>query len=107
MYKKIISEINKLGTPEKAQIYQRFFKTGKGEYGEGDVFVGATMPELRAVAKRFTDATLADIQELLNSKIPQSLSCSRNWLHRGLGWDMFNYFETKFTNECVMGKLPW
>jgi len=43
----------------------RFFKTGPGQYGEGDVFFGVTVPEQRAIAKRFTDASLADIETML------------------------------------------
>jgi len=59
-----------LADPEKAQIYQRFFKTGKGEYGEGDIFLGITVPQQRLVAKEFyLKLNLDEIQELLNSEI--------------------------------------
>ena len=53
---------------EKARIYQRFFKTGKGEYGEGDVFLGLTVPETRAIAKQFSHISLNEIKQHLNSK---------------------------------------
>lgn len=55
--------------PAKAQILQRFFKTDKGQYGEGDIFYGLTMPRERIIAKQFTDLKLNDIQALLNSKV--------------------------------------
>jgi len=55
---------------EKARLLQGFFKTGKGEYGEGDVFIGVTMPQIRIVAKAmWRDVTLPDIKGLLKSPI--------------------------------------
>jgi len=64
----LIKDINKLKNPQKAQLLARFFKTGKGEYGEGDVFLGLTVPRQRAIAKKYTKLTLADLRKLLNSK---------------------------------------
>ena len=46
-----INELYAKGNPEKAKILSSFFKTGKGEYGEGDVFIGVTVPDNRAIAK--------------------------------------------------------
>lgn len=52
-----------------AIFLQRFFKTGPGEYGEGDVFIGIRMPALRSVCKEFKDLDLAEIQKLISSPV--------------------------------------
>ena len=54
---------------EQAKVYLRFFKTGKGEYGEGDQFLGIKVPVSRSIAKQFKDLLLTEIQELLNSQV--------------------------------------
>ncbi|AZI54090.1 DNA alkylation repair protein [Epilithonimonas vandammei] len=59
-----------LSIPEKAEFFPKFFKTGKGEYGEGDVFIGVTVPDQRSVAKEFyNNISLEELGELLSSKI--------------------------------------
>jgi 3-methyladenine DNA glycosylase AlkD len=65
----IQKELKGLANKKKAKVLQGFFKTGKGEYGEGDIFLGIMMPIQRQVAKKFIDISLAGVQELLNSKI--------------------------------------
>jgi 3-methyladenine DNA glycosylase AlkD len=69
----VLNQIKKslaqLGDPEKAKNLRWFFKTGKGQYGEGDIFLGIPVPEQRKVAKKYSDLSLVDIQELLNSDI--------------------------------------
>lgn len=66
----IIQALQTLVIPEKAEIMQRFFKTGAGEYGEGDVFIGVTVPDQRSVAKEFfSKMSLREVGELLSSKI--------------------------------------
>ena len=59
-----------LSIPEKAEFFPKFFKTGKGEYGEGDEFIGVTVPDQRMVAKEFyKKISLDELSELLSSKI--------------------------------------
>lgn len=69
MLNELILELRKSSDSERAKHSQRFFKTGKGEYGEGDIFIGLTMPQQRKIAKNYIELSLNDIQELLNSKI--------------------------------------
>jgi 3-methyladenine DNA glycosylase AlkD len=61
--------IKENSSEEYAKTLQWFFKTGKGEYGEGDVFIGIRMPKLREIVKRNLDLALNELQILLNSKI--------------------------------------
>ena len=68
MLNHLIEEIKKSANPEKGKHFQRFFKTGKGEYGEGDLFLGLTMPQQRAIIKNYNDLSFNDLQTLLNSK---------------------------------------
>jgi 3-methyladenine DNA glycosylase AlkD len=65
----IQKRLKKLGNKERAAISQRFFKTGPGEYGEGDVFIGIRVPVLRALVKEYADLSVAQILILLRSHI--------------------------------------
>ena len=62
-------DLKTLENKEKAKIFQRFFKTGKGQYGEGDIFLGITVPESRALAKKYSNFALEEIKILLESRI--------------------------------------
>lgn len=69
MIKQLISFMNRQANPKKAEILSRFFKTGKGEYGEGDKFLGITVPMQRKIVKEFIDLNFKEIEQLLNSEI--------------------------------------
>jgi 3-methyladenine DNA glycosylase AlkD len=59
--------LHSVADPEKARILQRFFKTGPGEYGEGDRFVGVVVPKIRIMAKRYRAANRGVVSALLAS----------------------------------------
>lgn len=65
----LISELQAVATPERAKASAWFFKTGKGQYGEGDIFIGISTPALRAICKKYLSLSLEDLQVLLNNPI--------------------------------------
>lgn len=65
----VATELQIYADPKRAKNSQRFFKTGIGEYGEGDVFIGVRVPEQRKVAKKYHDIGLSEIIKLLHSSI--------------------------------------
>ena len=66
-YTALSQELRKVSSPARARINQWFFKTGAGQYGEGDRFRGITLPDIRKLARRFGDLPLADVLRLLKS----------------------------------------
>ncbi len=65
----LLSELHACADPIRAQHALRFFKTGKGQYGEGDEFIGITMPALRAICKQHRDLSVQELRTLLQSPI--------------------------------------
>ncbi len=61
------SALRTLTNPQKAEFFPRFFRTGPGDYGEGDQFIGVVVPNQRAVAKQFKELPLNEIEHLLES----------------------------------------
>ena len=71
----VLAELTELADPTRAEHSARFFKTGPGQYGEGDVFMGLTVPNVRAVARRYRDLPRADVDDLLNSPLHEVRLC--------------------------------
>lgn len=65
----IEKDLKALSNPERAKMSAGYFKTGKGEYGEGDVFLGLTVPQQRVIAKKYAHADLSTIDTLMKSNI--------------------------------------
>ena len=77
MVNEIKSALQDLALPEKAAFFPRFFKAGKGEYAEGDEFIGVTVPDQRKIAKEYWQRiSLPEIAELLSSKIHEHRHCA-------------------------------
>jgi 3-methyladenine DNA glycosylase AlkD len=69
MLQNLHKDVKKEGNKEKAVFLQRFFKTGEGEYGFGDVFLGLTVPQSRKIALKYKDLSFEDIGMLLRSEV--------------------------------------
>ena len=72
----IIDELQLLSTDEKRNILPRFFKTGKGEYGDGDKFLGVSVPDVRKVSKNHKNATINELTEMMQSEWHEVRLCS-------------------------------
>jgi 3-methyladenine DNA glycosylase AlkD len=72
----VIQELERLRNPRKASELQRFFQTGPGGYGEGDLFLGIPVPQTRVVARHHAHLSLVDIEELLLSEFHEIRFCA-------------------------------
>ena len=68
MSKDIQKQIRRLGNKEYAARLRKYFKTGKGEYGEGDRFLGIQVPVLRKIAKKYRKISIGEVSELVKSQ---------------------------------------
>ena len=75
-YSQIVRELRACSREDKKEILPRFFKTGKGEYGEGDMFLGVVVPETRKVALRHRDAAFEVVEALLESEWHECRLCA-------------------------------
>ncbi len=66
--KSLKSDLHKHINPKKSAVFPRFFKTGKGEYGEGDMFLGITVPNCRSIAEQYQDLPQTELIKLISSK---------------------------------------
>lgn len=89
----VVATLASLADSQKAKSSAWFFKTGKGQYAEGDKFIGVTVPEQRKVAKQFKELPAAEIEKLLQSDIHEhrltALIMLRNRFNKGkAGWEV-------------------
>lgn len=88
--KQLKKELKTAADPKRAEVSKRYFKTGKGEYGEGDIFIGLSVPQRKRLAKKYKDFKLTDILKLLRSKIHEERNIALLVLE-----DKFNRFENQ------------
>ena len=74
--KTITNELQALSDAEKREIFPKFFKAGKGVYGEGDRFLGVTVPNIRAIAKLHKDISIEEIRDLIQSEWHEVRLCA-------------------------------
>ena len=74
--KKLKQQLKKASNKKTAETLQWFFKTGKGDYGEGDKFIGIKVPQIRMIAKINKDLTIPEIQKVLQSKYHEERLCA-------------------------------
>ena len=70
-----INELKKRSNKSQAVLAQRFFKTAKGEYGYGDVFIGVKVPVIRQIARKYQQLSLVEIERLTSSKLHEVRLC--------------------------------
>lgn len=68
MISQLQKDLQKVSDPVRAKHSQRFFKTGKGEYAEGDIFLGPSVPQCRELVRKYKDLSFSETTELLKSK---------------------------------------
>lgn len=73
---RLLAELDKHASHADTAFLARYFKTGKGEYGEGDIFIGVRVPQIRQVAKQFQDISLSEVEALLDSPIHEARLCT-------------------------------
>jgi 3-methyladenine DNA glycosylase AlkD len=71
-----IDELRSFGTKSRISDLARFYKTGPGEYAEGDLFLGGTVPQTRSVAKKYQNLELTEIEKLFNSPFHEARLCA-------------------------------
>ncbi len=105
----LLKELKSKEDKLKAKILSGFFKTGKGEYGEGDLFLGITVPESRKIAKKYSELTQKEIEILIKNKFHEArlvaililvyqFNISKN---DKIKKDIFNFYllHTKYINN--------
>ncbi len=100
---KIVLLLQKSADPARAQHSQRFFKTGPGEYGEGDLFLGVRVPHIRKLVREFRGIELSSMEELLFSELHEvrlfSLLSMAEAFKRGSEKEKYNIYKLYMGNS--------
>lgn len=100
----IVNRLKLISDKKKTKVLQRFFKTGPGEYGEGDIFWGISVPNIRNVAKNYSDISLPEIEALVRHPVHEVRFCGLLLLMQKAKKDPQNSFKiylknTKYINN--------
>jgi 3-methyladenine DNA glycosylase AlkD len=71
-----LTDLKAFGSKSRVSDLARFYKTGPGEYGEGDLFLGGSVPQTRSVASSYKNMELAEVQKLFNSPFHEARLCA-------------------------------
>ena len=71
----LVKDLHALARKGRSADLAHFYKTGPGEYGEGDVFIGVIVPDTRLVAKKYIDLPFAELEKVINSPIHEERLC--------------------------------
>ena len=75
--KEVVNALKFLATEERRKVNEWFFKTGKGEYGYGDIFLGVNVPNIRRIAKKISqEIPLQEITKLIQSPFHEVRLCA-------------------------------
>ncbi len=102
MANNVKSDLQKFADKDRAIHSLRFFKTGKGQYGEGDQFLGLTVPQVRSVVKIYSNLPLSDVKNLLMSPIHEHrLAALLILVTKKLDEDIYNLYlkHTEYINN--------
>jgi 3-methyladenine DNA glycosylase AlkD len=100
LYHDLLNEMNQLKNKDQSIILSRFFKTGKGQYGEGDIFLGIKVPVQRILSKKYQNLNLNDIEKLISSKIHEHRLTALFILI--LQYDKYKKEKNKSQNEKII-----
>lgn len=71
----VIIKLSSYASEEKKKTNEHYFKTGKGEYAKGDIFIGLSMPTLRNISKKFIKISYLELQKLIENEIHEVRLC--------------------------------
>ena len=105
-HKEIWKQVRSMKNPERAETSAWFFKTGKGQYGEGDYFLGLTVPQIRQLARQYKATPLAEVTRVLNSKFHEerllALLMMVALFNKGTENDRKNVYREYFANLAMV-----
>lgn len=103
--KDIQAKLQELANQEQAKTLQRYFKTGPGEYGEGDLFLGIRAAELRKLAKAYQNIPIATVARLLESSTHENLQEHYGTMPRTMLRYAIEKFPEPIRQRYLTGKI--